>query len=444
MTHILVIEDEEIIRTSLEKLLIRNNYKVTLCSNLSDATAAIKQNKFDLIISDVRLPDGEGTQIINLAHKTPVLIMTSFASMQNAIDAMKLGAADYIAKPFDHSHLIKCIKNLIDDSQTASIKHYKKSNKQPHEQLNIIGNCPPMQELFAKIHKVAPTNSTVLIQGESGTGKELVAHALHKLSPRNDNPIICVNCAAIAESLIESELFGHEKGAFTGANTSRVGLIEAADGGTLFLDEIGELPLESQARMLRVLQEHEIRKVGSTTPQKVDIRLIAATHRDLYSLVQSGNFRGDLFYRLNVINLSIPPLRLRGNDILTLADAFLKLKSEQHGRNNLQFSIDAINTIERYNWPGNVRELRNTIERAVILCDGNEISSELLGLDYVTSSHTQSKVMENISLEGYFQNFILANQGHMTETDLAKYLGISRKTLWERRQRLGIPRKVTS
>jgi len=449
MPHILVVEDEQIIRDSVARLLKRNNYEVTTACNFADAKHELTTKQFDLVISDVRLPDNKGTDLIAIASSsaknTPVLIMTSFASMQNAIEAMKLGAVDYIAKPFDHKYLLECIIQILGKSYAVKPATTSKNK------LNIIGDCALMQQLFSKINKVAPTNSTVLIQGESGTGKELVAHALHNESPRCDKPIICVNCAAIADSLIESELFGYEKGSFTGANTSRIGLIEAADGGTLFLDEIGELPLEAQARMLRVLQEKEIRKVGSTTAQKVDVRLIAATHRNLQNLVKDGAFRQDLFYRLNVINLVIPPLRERGRDIMTLADAFLAIKSKQHKRDNLQFTDDAISTINNHLWQGNVRELKNTVERAVILCDGNKITSELLGLNnsknsaYVSADDLNEGLSEgsNLSLEDYFYNFVLENQSHMTETDLARHLGISRKTLWERRQKLGIPRKVT-
>jgi len=434
MSHILVVEDEEIICKSIERLLKRNNYEVTTASNFLDAKNALNGNKFDLVISDVRLPDNKGTDLIAVAGDTPVLIMTSFASMQNAIEAMKLGAVDYIAKPFEHKYLLECVIQILGKSYTVKPLKATKSN------LNIIGNCDLMQQLFSKIHKVAPTNSTVLIQGESGTGKELVAHALHNLSPRASKPIICVNCASIADSLIESELFGYEKGAFTGANTSRIGLIEAASGGTLFLDEIGELPLESQARMLRVLQEKEIRKVGATNAQKVDVRLIAATHRDLQDLIKKGKFRQDLFYRLNVINLLIPALRKRGQDIMELAKSFLTLKSTQYERGRLTFSLDAINAINEYSWPGNVRELKNIIERAVILCEGQKITTELLGLNNHKDLKDIAKTT-NLSLEDYFCNFVLENQNNMTETDLARHLGISRKTLWERRQKLGIARK---
>jgi DNA-binding NtrC family response regulator len=327
-------------------------------------------------------------------------------------------------------------------------------------EIGIIGSCAAMQEMYSKIRKVAPTDSNVLIQGESGTGKELVARALHNLSRRAKAPLISVNCAAIPESLIESELFGHEKGAFTGASAGRAGLVEAADGGTLFLDEIGELPLEAQARLLRVLQEGEIRRVGSVQSQKVDVRLIAATHRDLKSLSKIGQFREDLYYRLHVIALKLPALRERGADVSEIARAFLVRQSTRQGRPELSFAADAEQAIRHYPWPGNVRELENAIERAVILCEGNSISAELLGIDIELDDleddfadlpaqsgglgHEPSEPTEDLSLEDYFQHFVLEHQDHMTETELARKLGISRKCLWERRQRLGIPRRKSS
>ncbi|EDO25945.1 predicted protein, partial [Nematostella vectensis] len=301
--------------------------------------------------------------------------MTSYASLRSAVDSMKMGAVDYIAKPFDHDEMLQAVARILRDYQqiksaparaagTAKASADKVVDNSNGE-IGIIGSCPAMQEMYSKIRKVAPTDSNVLIQGESGTGKELVARALHNLSRRAKAPLISVNCAAIPESLIESELFGHEKGAFTGASAGRAGLVEAADGGTLFLDEIGELPLEAQARLLRVLQEGEIRRVGSVQSQKVDVRLIAATHRDLKTLSKIGQFREDLYYRLHVIALKLPPLRERGADVIEIARAFLIRQSTRQGRLDLSFANDAEQAIRHYPWPGNVRELENAIERAL-------------------------------------------------------------------------------
>ncbi|MCF7534728.1 sigma-54-dependent transcriptional regulator [Pseudomonas petrae] len=473
MPHILIVEDETIIRSALRRLLERNQYQVSEAGSVQEAQERFNIPSFDLIVSDLRLPGAPGTELIKLGQGKPVLIMTSYASLRSAVDSMKMGAVDYIAKPFDHDEMLQAVSRILRDRQTlqsmqaeraATSKTATGDKAGPDNsngEIGIIGSCPPMQDMYSKIRKVAPTDSNVLIQGESGTGKELVARALHNLSRRAKAPMISVNCAAIPESLIESELFGHEKGAFTGASAGRAGLVEAADGGTLFLDEIGELPLEAQARLLRVLQEGEIRRVGSVQSQKVDVRLIAATHRDLKSLAKVGQFREDLYYRLHVIALKLPALRERGADVNEIANAFLARQSLKAGRNDLRFAPDAEQAIRHYSWPGNVRELENAVERAVILCESPDISAELLGIDIElsdldvnefiglapqtsgSSSSTAGEPTEDLSLEDYFQHFVLEHQDHMTETELARKLGVSRKCLWERRQRLGIPRRKT-
>ncbi len=456
MPHILLVEDETIIRSALRRLLERHQYQVSEAGSVQEALDQYHIPDFDLVISDLRLPGAPGTELIEQAGGRPVLIMTSYASLRSAVDSMRLGAVDYIAKPFDHGEMLQAISRILQAAQPAPAETSPARPVAPSADngaLGIIGHCPAMQDLFGKIRKVAPTDSNVLILGESGTGKELVARAIHQLSRRSREPMISVNCAAIPESLIESELFGHEKGAFTGASSARTGLVEAADGGTLFLDEIGELPLEAQARLLRVLQEGEIRRVGSVQSHKVSVRLVAATHRDLKNLARTGEFREDLYYRLNVIALKLPPLRERDGDVLDIAETFLKRHNQQQ-HEPLYFSREARQIILDYPWPGNVRELENAVERASILCEGREIRAEHLGIDSelpdtaplqahlseqpetTLSSHTG-----NLSLEDYFQRFVLEHQEHMTETELARKLGISRKCLWERRQRLGIPRR---
>ncbi|HSC83058.1 MAG TPA: sigma-54 dependent transcriptional regulator [Pseudomonas sp.] len=466
MPHILIVEDETIIRSALRRLLERNQYQVSEAGSVQEAQERYSIPGFDLVISDLRLPGAPGTELIKLAQGTPVLIMTSYASLRSAVDSMKMGAVDYIAKPFDHDEMLQAAARILRDHQEARRaapgeggKAASKPAAAAEGDIGIIGSCAPMQDLYSKIRKVSPTDSNVLIQGESGTGKELVARALHNLSRRAKAPLISVNCAAIPETLIESELFGHEKGAFTGASAGRAGLVEAADGGTLFLDEIGELPLEAQARLLRVLQEGEIRRVGSVQSQKVDVRLIAATHRDLKTLAKIGQFREDLYYRLHVIALKLPPLRERGSDVNEIAHAFLARQCARMGRDELRFAQDAEQAIRHYPWPGNVRELENAIERAVILCESPEISAELLGIDIelddleddfdsssgalTANGNASHEPTEDLSLEDYFQHFVLEHQDHMTETELARKLGVSRKCLWERRQRLGIPRRKT-
>lgn len=460
MKTILIVEDEQTIRTALRRLLENNQYQVIEAASVKEAVSELAQHAIDLVISDLRLPGAPGTDMIQLAGDIPVLIMTSYASLRSAIDSMKMGAVDYIAKPFDHDELLASIERILQQQLPVEAgPRIESGNTQATE--GIIGNSAPIRKVFNHVKKAAPTDCNILIQGETGTGKELIARAIHNLSLRKGKSIICVNCAAIPETLIESELFGYEKGAFTGANSNRIGLIEAADNGTLFLDEIGELPLEAQARLLRFLQEGEIRRIGSVETHTVNVRVISATHRDLKKLSAEGKFRQDLYYRLNVMPIALPPLRDRGKDILTLAETFLQRFGEKMHKPHLYFSPMAIQALTSYQWPGNIREMENVIERAVILCDNNEINHDDLDIDLqlvsidslrnefdFPSDHEDDRTQsffdtdeEGLSLEDYFQRFILENQEHMNETELARKLGVSRKCLWERRQRLGIPRK---
>ena len=452
MNQILVVEDEAVIRAALRRLLERHEYRVSEAGSVKESLEKYEMDAFDVIISDLRLPGAPGTDLIK-ATSTPVLIMTSYSSIKSAIDSIKMGAVDYITKPFEHNEIIEAVAKIIRENPSQRQVNAADSEDECAPITGMIGSCSQMQELFRRIRKVAQTNSTVLINGESGTGKELVARGIHDLSNREGQEMISVNCAAIPENLIESELFGHEKGAFTGATATRTGLVEAANGGTLFLDEIGELPLEAQARLLRVLQENEIRKVGSVQSRKVDVRLVAATHRDLKQLVEDGLFREDLFYRINVMTLLIPPLRERGSDVLQLADAILQRTCRRLKAPTMVFSVGASQSIATYTWPGNVRELENAIERAVVLAESAEIGEELLAIDmdsqpelqrmdHLAPAQSQSvEPIEELSLEDYFQRFVLEHQDTMNETQLAGKLGISRKCLWERRQRFGIPRK---
>ena len=336
----------------------------------------------------------------------------------------------------------------------------------------MLGNSPPMRELFRRIRKVAPTDSSVLISGESGTGKQLVARAIHQLSERQGREMVSMNCAAIPPDQVESELFGYErghkreKGTLSSAARARPGLVESADGSTLFLDEIGELPLEAQARLLRVLEEDEVREIqeiresGSAPSQKVDVRLVAATQRDLKELVAEGAFREDLYYRINVMALPIPPLRERGDDLNSLADALLERTCSRLKKAPRLFSPAALQAIAAHPWPGNVRELHNAIEQAVVLAEGDEIGPELLGIAGEGKQQNSEAVMTgassetavtaeaaergegDLSLQEYFQRFVRENEARMNETELAKALGISRKCLWERRQRFGMPRRA--
>ncbi|QTF92578.1 sigma-54 dependent transcriptional regulator, partial [Halomonas sp. BM-2019] len=440
MSRILIVEDEAIIRSALRRLLERHDYRVEEAGSVDEAIGLDPQ-RFDLVISDLRLPGKPGTELIRLAAPVPVLIMTSYASMRSAVDALKQGAVDYVAKPFDHDELLETVARVL--HLQASRRAEPPDITEPSGQAQpMIGNCPAMQLVYSRIRKTAPADVTVLIQGESGTGKELVARALHQQSKRAQAPLICVNCAAIPETLIESELFGHEKGAFTGASAARTGLVEAADGGTLFLDEIGELPLDAQARLLRVLQEGEIRKIGSVETRHVDVRLIAATHRDLRALSKTGEFRLDLYYRLNVMQIDLPPLRDREDDVLLIADVLLEKACRRHDREGLRLSRATRREIRDYPWPGNVRELENALERGVILAEGHLIHPDDLGLlppsaapapprkpagtepTPAKAADAEGSGEDDLSLEDYFQHFVLEHQDQMSETELAQKLGI--------------------
>lgn len=442
MSHILILDDEAVIRSALRRLLERHGHKVSEAGSVHEAESAYTLDTFDLIITDLRMPGPPGTDIIAKVPDVPVLIMTSYASIKSAVDSMKLGAADYIAKPFDHDEMMIVVDRLL--RQHAQQRQYAVLRQQLSEHYPVagmVGSSAVMRAVFDRIEKVAPTDATVLILGESGTGKELVARALHERSHRCEGPIITVNCAAIPANLIESELFGHEKGAFTGASEARRGLVESADHGTLFLDEIGELPQAAQAQLLRVLQEGEIRRIGSPLVRHVDVRLLAATHRDLDLLVEEGKFRKDLYFRLKVVEIELLPLRERGEDVIELAHFLLDKTCRRLNKPEMKFADDALLLIGDYGWPGNVRELENAIERAVILGESRMIGAAQLPLGSDRGAgQPVAQPRENLSLEEYFIRFVREHEGSLTETELARRLGISRKTLWERRQRFGIPR----
>ncbi len=427
--NILIVDDDTVFRSSLKTFLENHNYKVCEAGSVRDAVRN-ELTAFSAIVSDTRLPGANGVELIKMAGGTPVIITCARASLRSAVEIMKQGAADYLPKPYDFDELLAILREVTTHQEQAMV-------------IEMFGHCTDIVSVSSQIDKVAPTSTNVLIAGESGTGKELVARKIHFLSGRSGRQMISLNCAAIPDALIESELFGHEKGAFSGATTDRVGLVEAADGSTLFLDEIGELPLSAQARLLRVLQEGEVRRVGSIETRRVSVRLIASTHRNLQALVNDGAFREDLYYRLNVVKLSLPPLRERGDDILLLAKHFLASAAERHGKTRLRFNDAATQRIKSYHWPGNIRQLENAVQRAVILCDKKTIGAELLAVEAEpgTTLPTFDLTNEATSLEDYFVRFVLDHQDHMTETQLAEKLGISRKALWQKRQKLGIPRE---
>ncbi len=364
-------------------MLKKSGYHVSLAENGKTAINAINKNVFDLVISDIRLPDANGIEILKHCKKvspeTDFLLITAFASQETAVEAVKNGAADYIYKPFDIDDLKIKINNCISKKKLERENVYLKRSVERQMQFeNIIGVSPKMQMLFDLVRKVSVTNSTILVAGESGTGKELVAKAIHYNSPRKDGAFVSINCGAMPESLLESELFGHVKGAFTGAIQNKKGLFEVADRGTLLLDEIGEMDQGMQVKLLRALQEKSIRPVGGTQEIPIDVRVIAATNQDMQKAVELGKVREDLFYRINVIPIKIPPLRERKEDIRFLAEHFIKKYSKEMEKNIQRMSPDALSCLENYDWPGNVRELENAIERAIALEHSDTITPESL------------------------------------------------------------------
>jgi len=452
VSRILVVEDEPGVRGGLRRLLLRAGHEVVEAGTVDEAERDRDLATFDLIVTDLRLPGPPGTTLIGRAPSVPVVVMTSYATVRGAVEAMRLGAADYVAKPFDPDELLLVIDRLLGGGGGA-MRRPRTDGERASVSDGLIGDSPAMCEVRARIDKLAPTDATVLVRGESGTGKELVARALHARGPRGTGPFVAVNCASIPDGLIESELFGHEKGAFTGAGAPHAGLTEAADGGTLFLDEVGELTLPAQARLLRFLQDSEVRRVGATRSRRVDVRVIAATHRDLSRMVRDGAFREDLKYRLRVVEVVLPPLRERGEDVVLLAGHLLTRAAQRIGRPELALTVDAVHAIRAYRWPGNVRELDNAIERAAILCDRDRdaITADLLALDDGRDDGLddhrppgRAGVPLGASLEDYFRRFVSEHQPHLSETELARRLGISRKALWERRQRMGLPRPRSS
>ena len=435
MSRILVVEDEPVIRAELKRALAREGHEVVDASDVNEAEQA-GLTDFDLILSDLRLPGVDGDALIERARGVPVILMTAHASVPSAVDAMKRGAIDYLTKPFDPDELLLIVARVLAGRQESG-----SSNAAPTREADdgLLGSSAVMQGLRRVIAKLAASDGRVLITGESGTGKELVARALHAHSPRRAGPFVPVNCAAIPEGLIESELFGHERGAFTGAVASTGGLVQAAAGGTLFLDEVGELPLSAQARLLRFVQEQEVRRVGSSRTTRVDVRLLAATHRDLREMIAGQRFREDLYFRLRVLELGLPALRERGEDLLELAEAFITRVGERFAKAELALSPAAREAMLAHDWPGNVRELENAIERAVTLHEAGALEPEDLGLRR-PSTRGIAATVDDTSLAAYFRNFVLSHQDELSETELARRLGISRKSLWERRQRFGIPR----
>jgi two-component system response regulator PilR (NtrC family) len=411
MSKILVVDDEQSLRDFLAIMLKKEGHDVVTAENGTHALKAIQAEIFDLVISDVKMPGIDGIGVLKttkeISPETVVIMITAYATAETAVEAMKLGASDYIIKPFKVDELKLIINNSLEK------RHLRKENILLKREIkskagfeNFIGKSEAMQKVFTLIRQVAETNSTVLITGESGTGKELVARAVHFNSPRKDGPFVTVNCGALPETLLESELFGYMKGAFTGAASNKQGLFEAAHGGTIFLDEISATSSALQIKLLRVLQEREFMRVGGTAEIKVDVHIIAASNKDLLSEVAKGAFREDLFYRLNVIPIHLPPLRERKDDIPLLVDFFLKKLLA--GREPKKITPEAMNALIGFRWPGNVRELENTVERLTILCSGDTIRLEHIP-DGLKSTDAAELISSDIPDEGLDLEAMLEN-----------------------------------
>ncbi|UCD56994.1 MAG: sigma-54-dependent Fis family transcriptional regulator [Candidatus Hydrogenedentota bacterium] len=448
---ILVVDDEDAQRQIISDVLVGAKYEVTQARGATEATDQIEQNRPDLIISDLKMDDGSGIDVLReaklLSPETEVIVMTAYGSIESAVEAMRQGAHDYITKPFDRDVLLVSVQKALEH------KRLQQENLELRELVetrftlgSIVGISQKMQKLFSLVEKSIPVSSTVLIQGESGTGKELVARSIHFNGPRKKAPFIAVNCAAVPENLIESELFGHEKGAFTSAIQTKKGKFELADGGTIFLDEIGDMSMDLQAKLLRVLQEMKIERVGGTDLIPVDVRVIAATNKNLEQEVAKREFREDLFFRLNVILIEIPPLRERKEDIPPLVDHFKKKLSQEFQRKYPALDPAVIDKFMAYHWPGNVRELENTLERLLVLTDKEIIEISDLPRSFLTPPITTQQLEglhlpeDGVSMEDVEKKLIYEalarTSGHILNA--SKLLGMTYKTLQYRIRKHGI------
>jgi len=444
---ILIVEDEETLRESLKRMLSKSGFSVDTTDSAENALGLIENNTFDVIISDIILPGMDGIQLMTRIRKELpeqiFIVMTAYASLETAIRALRAGAYDYIMKPVMHEEIKQVINNALRQRQ-LQIENLllKRELGKTYDFSSIIGNSPQLKSIIAEVMKIADTRSNVLLLGETGTGKELFARVIHHNSSRKDKPFIPINCSVIPENLLETELFGHQKGAFTGAFVSKKGLFEEGNGGTIFLDEIGEITPHLQIKLLRVLEDHIIRPIGSTKTSEIDVRFISATNKDLESTVKQGDFREDLFYRINTITLKIPPLRERKEDIPLLVNEFLRKYSLELQKCVSGFSDEALSKMVNYSWPGNIRELLNVMERAILIAENDHIElCDLPDSMKAPGSFLQLSLENRLSIEDYTKAFISRYQPEYTEQQLAGMLGITRKSLWEKRKKWGIDKK---
>lgn len=446
-TNLLIVEDDTKMRSSLKEIMVKEGYAVDTAETGEAALSKLRQAYYDLVITDLRLPGIDGMEVLRTIQKsaldTGVIIITAYAAVDTAVEAMKEGAEDYIAKPFNLEEIRLIVKKALDKKALLNDNKLLRSQlKEKYSFNNVVGNSEAMIDVYKTIERVKDSKATVLILGETGTGKELVARAIHFNSIRSEKPFLPVNCAALSETLLESELFGYVKGAFTGAIKDKQGVFEVADGGSVFLDEIGDISLRLQQIFLRVLENGEIQPVGSTARKKVDVRIIAATNKDLENMIASGTFRADLYYRLNVIALKLPSLRERKEDIATLAGYFLKKYNTANDKRIKEISKEALRLLERHFWPGNVRELENVIERATLLETSNEITSESLPENIrnadeapLISLDQDLRTLEEVG-RTYIQTVLEKTGGNKAKA--SEILGINRTSLWRMIQRLKI------
>jgi two-component system, NtrC family, response regulator AtoC len=446
-TRILVVDDEEIVRESLGGWLEKDGYFVATAPDGATALERIKAEPWSIEIVDLKMPGVDGMQVLEQSKKLQadlaVVIMTAYATVDTAVAAMKLGAYDYLVKPFDPEELSLMMQKIV--AQQALVREnavLRQALKQEYRFRDLVSKSPAMQAIFELARTAARANSTILILGESGSGKEVLARAVHQESTRAAGPFVAVSCAALTESLLESELFGHEKGAFTGAFARRKGKFEAADGGTLFLDEVGDITPKLQLDLLRVLEERRFHRLGGNTPVEVDVRIVAATNRDLRKAVQEGRFREDLFYRLNVIPIGIPPLRQRREDIPLLVDTMLERLAAEMKKPIEGVSSDAMTALMAHDWPGNVRELRNVLERGVVVCTGTVVQLSDLGLPGREEAASQATPGPMVSLEEVERRHVVAVLTHTggNVSQSARILGIDRVTLYNKIKKWGLRR----
>ncbi len=440
---ILVVEDDDAMRALLAEELGELGYAVRTAPGAAAGLELARAEPFDLVITDLRMPEMDGFDLIrgvmSLADPPNVVMITAFGSIETAIRAVKLGAYDYITKPFEIEELALCTAKALDERRLRrQVARLQREVEDRYAIGNLIAKSQAMREVAAMVSRIATSTASVLITGESGTGKELVSRAIHYASPRKDQPFVAVNLAAVPEALIESELFGHKRGAFTDARNDKLGLFAEADGGTLFLDEIGELAMPLQAKLLRVLQEHEVRPLGATKTQRIDVRVVAATNRQLDGMLADGSFREDLYYRLNVIQLDLPPLRTRPEDIVPLCEHLLgQLGGKQNPPRRFRLTGEARAQLLAYHWPGNVRELQNVLERGVALCEGELITEEDLPAhvrerkppDFLAAAVARRMTLDELERE-YIRQVLEDEGGNKTRT--AQRLGLDRKTLYRK------------